>query len=216
MQIRFGEFTFDQGQRLLRRGDESVHLTPKAMRLLEVLVENRPRAMSKKELLDLVWPDVVVEEGNLKSVVAEIRRALGDEGKDPTFVRTVYGHGYAFAGDVKIEELRLPFALHSAIYVVYEDQRFKLTQGENIIGRSPDCTVFIDAISVSRQHAKVTITGKTATLEDLDSRNGTFVYGKRIDAPVELYDGTEFCLGDALLTYKFSDLDMETPMLDIQ
>jgi len=216
MQIRFGDFTFDQEQRLLLRGSEPVHLTPKAMKLLEVLVENRPRAMSKQELLDLVWPDVVVEEGNLKSVVAEIRRALGDEGKDPTFVRTVFGHGYAFAGDVRIEDLGLSLGLRSAIYVVHEDQRFMLKQGENILGRSPESSVFIDAISVSRQHAKITISGKSAVLEDLDSRNGTFVYGKRIDAPIELYDGTEVCLGDAILTYRFSDLDMETPMLDIQ
>jgi DNA-binding winged helix-turn-helix (wHTH) protein len=215
MQIRFGEFTFDQGQRLLRRGDEPVHLTPKAMSLLAVLIENRPRAMSKKELLDLVWPDVVVEEGNLKSVVAEIRRALGDEGKDPTFVRTIFGHGYAFAGDVRIEELGLPFGLRSAIYVVYEDQRFMLAPGENVLGRSPECQVFIDAISVSRQHAKITVSGKRAILEDLGSRNGTFHDGKRIDAPLELHDGTEFQLGDAPLMYRFSDLDMETPMINV-
>lgn len=214
MRIRFGEFTFDQGQRLLRRGDETVHLTPKAMSLLEVLVENRPRAMSKKELFDLVWPDVVVEEGNLKSVVAEIRRALGDEGRDPKFVRTVYGHGYAFAGDATTDGPVMPFAPRSAIYVVHEDQRVMLVQGENVLGRSPECAVFIDEISVSRQHAKITVSGKTAVLEDLDSRNGTFHDGKRIDAPLELYDGTEFQLGEALLTYRFSDLDMETPLLE--
>jgi len=215
MQIRFGEFTFDKGQRLLRRGDEPVHLTPKAMSLLEVLLENRPRAMSKKELLEAVWPDVVVEEGNLKSVVAEIRRALGDEGKDPKFVRTVFGHGYAFSGNVLVEDAGLPFELRSAIYVVHEDQRFMLGQGENILGRSPECTVFIDAISVSRQHAKITVTGKTAVLEDLDSRNGTFHHGKRIEGPVEIRDGAELGLGDAVLTYRFSDLDMETPMLEL-
>lgn len=214
MQIRFGEFTFDQEQRLLRRGDETVHLTPKAMSLLEVLVENRPRAMSKKELLDLVWPDVTVEEGNLKGVVAEIRRALGDEGKDPTWVRTIFGHGYAFAGDVDVDETRLPFVLRSAIYVVHEDQRFMLGEGENILGRSPECSVFIDEISVSRQHARITVRGKTAVLEDLDSRNGTFHDGERIDTPLELHDGTEFSLGDALLTYRFSDLDMETPIVE--
>lgn len=213
MQIRFGEFTFDQGQRLLRKGDGPVHLTPKAMSLLEVLLENRPRAMSKKELLDLVWPDVVVEEGNLKGVVAEIRRALGDEGKDSKFVRTVYGHGYAFVGEVTLEDLGLPFGLRSAIYVIYEDQRFMLKEGENILGRSPTCTVFIDAISVSRQHAKITVSGKTAILEDLESRNGTFHEGERIEAPFELHDGDEFSLGDAVLMYRFSDLDMETPMI---
>jgi DNA-binding winged helix-turn-helix (wHTH) protein len=213
MQIRFGAFTFDQEQRLLLHGTEPVHLTPKAMRLLEVLVENRPRAMSKKELLDLVWPDVVVEEGNLKSVVSEIRRALGDEGRDSTFVRTVFGHGYAFAGDATTDVPNLPLTLRSAIYILHGDLRFMLTEGENIMGRSPECAVFIDEISVSRQHARITVSGKAAVLEDLGSRNGTFHNGSRIEGPLELHDGTMFQLGDALLTYRFSDLDMETPML---
>ena len=213
MQIRFGEFTFDRDQRLLLRGNEAVHLTPKAMNLLEVLIENRPRAMSKTELLDLVWPDATVEEGNLKSVIAEIRRALGDEGKDSTYVRTVYGHGYAFSGDAATEDSRPHFELRSAIYVLHEEQRFMLEEGENILGRKPECSVFIDEISVSRQHAKITVSGKAAILEDLDSRNGTFLDGERIDRPVELRDGTAFRLGDAVLIYRFSDLDMETPII---
>jgi TolB-like protein/DNA-binding winged helix-turn-helix (wHTH) protein/Flp pilus assembly protein TadD len=75
-----------------------IRLTPKAFDLLGALLETRPRALSKTEIRDRLWPQTFVTEATLASVVSELRAALADDAKDPRFVRTVHGHGYAFAG----------------------------------------------------------------------------------------------------------------------
>ena len=94
MRVQFDEFAFDGERRELRRLDEPVHLTPKAFELLELLIEQRPRAVRKDELRDRLWPDVVVEEANLKNLIAEIRAAVGGD-----VIRTVQRYGYAFIGE---------------------------------------------------------------------------------------------------------------------
>ena len=94
--VSFGNFVLDLDTRELRRGSESVPLTPKAYQLLEVLVVNRPKALSKSALQERLWPDTFVLEKNLVNLVAEIREALGDSATKPRFVRTVPRFGYAF------------------------------------------------------------------------------------------------------------------------
>ena len=96
MPVRFGEFTLDDSRRQLLRGAEPIHLSPKAFQLLSILVAERPRAVSKKELQDRLWPDTFVNEGNLANAVAELRSALGDERRESRFIRTLYGFGYSF------------------------------------------------------------------------------------------------------------------------
>ena len=72
----FGAFRLDPQRRVLLREGQPLALAPKALDMLLVLVENRSRALSKEELLQLVWPDTFVEEGNLKFNVSVIRKAL--------------------------------------------------------------------------------------------------------------------------------------------
>jgi pSer/pThr/pTyr-binding forkhead associated (FHA) protein len=74
-------------------------------------------------------------------------------------------------------------------------KRFVLSPGENTIGREPGCTVCINDPSVSRGHARITIAGDRATLEDLNSKNGTQVMGALITAPTVLNDGDEVEFG---------------------
>ena len=81
--VSFGSFVLDLDTRELRRGSESVPLTPKAYQLLEVLVVNRPKALSKSALQERLWPDTFVLEKNLVNLVAEIREALGDNATQP-------------------------------------------------------------------------------------------------------------------------------------
>ena len=104
MRILFADFVFDTEARQLERNGVPVHLSPKAFTVLEVLLERRPNAVSKRELLDRVWPDAVVEERNVKNVVAEIRSALQDDGDNPVLVRTVQRFGYAFSAEVQFDE----------------------------------------------------------------------------------------------------------------
>src|SRR4029077_20242374 len=98
MRIRFGEFTLDTDSRQLRQGDAERHLSPKAFELLRLLVENRPRALSKAELHERLWPATFVSEATLTSLVAEARGALGETAASGHFVRTVHRFGYAFGG----------------------------------------------------------------------------------------------------------------------
>ena len=98
LRLRFEEWVYDPGTRQVLRAGVAARLTPKAFDLLGALLENRPRALSKAEIRDRLWPDTVVTEATLASVVSELRACLGDDPKDPRFVRTVHGHGYAFSG----------------------------------------------------------------------------------------------------------------------
>ena len=95
MQVSFGEFVLDLDSRELRRGAEPVRLSPKAFQLLEILVTNRPKALSKADLQDRLWPDTFVVEKNLANLVSEIRQVLGDS-PSSGFIRTVPRYGYAF------------------------------------------------------------------------------------------------------------------------
>jgi DNA-binding winged helix-turn-helix (wHTH) protein len=112
MRVRFADCTLDTGSRELLRGGASVRLTGKAFRLLEVLVERRPNAVTKDELQNHVWPEVFVSEANLTSLVTELRSAIGDDARSPRFIRTVYGFGYAFSGGAS-ETGRSPFSAES-------------------------------------------------------------------------------------------------------
>ena len=95
MQVSFGEFVLDLDSRELRRAAEPVRLSPKAFQLLEILVTNRPKALSKADLQDRLWPDTFVVEKNLANLVSEIRQVLGDS-PSSGFIRTVSRYGYAF------------------------------------------------------------------------------------------------------------------------
>src|ERR1051325_3795780 len=99
MRIRFEQFVFDSAQRTLTRDGTRVHLSPKALVLLEALLEARPKVISKSELQSRIWPDVVVEEANLTNLVSELRGALDDDPRQPRFIRTAHGFGYAFIGE---------------------------------------------------------------------------------------------------------------------
>jgi DNA-binding winged helix-turn-helix (wHTH) protein len=101
MSFWFGEFELDQERRQLLRAGEPVSLEPKAYELLSLLVERRPRALSRAQIRDVVWPQTFVSESTLAVVVNGIRQALGDDARQPRFIRTVHGFGYAFCGEVR-------------------------------------------------------------------------------------------------------------------
>src|SRR4030095_2861282 len=96
MRVVFGDSVFDSDTRELLRSGNRVTLSPKAFQLLEVLIENRPRALSKSVLHDRLWANTFVVEANLSNLVGEIRHALDEDSRAPRFVRTVHRFGYAF------------------------------------------------------------------------------------------------------------------------
>lgn len=82
------------------------------------------------------------------------------------------------------------------------ERRFLLTEGKNTVGRSPDCNIVINEKGVSREHFAVHVKGETITIEDLGSKNGTFVNGKRIKS-VELKNGDEIIAGECSLIFEY-------------
>jgi DNA-binding winged helix-turn-helix (wHTH) protein len=193
--IRFGEFLFDAEARELRRGGKPVHVSPKAFRLLEVLIGNAPKAVSKAYLYESLWPSVFVEESNLKSLVSEVRAAVGEDARSPRFLKTVYGFGYAFRFDASV-------APAARFRVTHLAREFELLPGENVLGRDSDASVVITMKSISRRHARIVISGGAATLEDLGSKNGTWLKGRRVEGRVGLADGDEIRLGSVPLVFR--------------
>lgn len=201
--VAFGRFVLDPETRELRRGSDAVPLSPKAYQLLELLVVNRPRALSKSVLQEQLWPDTFVLDKNLVNLVAEIREALGDKATNPIFVRTVPKFGYAFRhstsrGSVAAAQTS---AARARFRLAWPGGRVTLSDGEHVLGRDPDLELFLDAHAVSRRHARITIAGDNASIEDLNSKNGTFVSDRRVDAAVPLIDGASIRLGSVRLTF---------------
>jgi DNA-binding winged helix-turn-helix (wHTH) protein len=200
---RFGPFTLDSRTRRLLRDGQEVHLSPKAFDLLFSLVENRSRAMSKADLLKHLWPSTFVLETNLAGLIAEVRRALGDAPDDPRFVRTMHRFGYCFIGSVHeghAEEE--PVRSATRYWLVWETRQVPLSEGDNVLGRAPDAAVWIDALGVSRHHARIIVEGGDATVEDLGSKNGTYVGAERVTAPCRLADGDQIRLGSVVITFR--------------
>jgi DNA-binding winged helix-turn-helix (wHTH) protein len=200
---RFGDFRLDHDIRQLFLSGTEVHLSPKAFEFLVMLLENRSRAVSKAELQERLWPSTFVEETNLAGLAAEIRRALGDPASNPAFVRTVYGFGYRFVGDVTLE-VRAPRSEpgRAKLCLVHEKREILLMEGANVIGRELDATVQIDSPGVSRHHARILVSRGEATLEDTGSKNGTQLNGIRLAAPARLADGDEIGLGAIKLKFR--------------
>jgi DNA-binding winged helix-turn-helix (wHTH) protein len=201
MAIRFGEFEFDGDAHRLRRNDEEIRLDGKAFNLLGILLSRRPAVVPRKELHERLWPHTFVTGANLNEVVARLREALG-EGAEGGLILTVQGFGYAFAG----RAVGSPTATELGPTVVREGVTFSLGQGENVLGRVEEGAVFVDDPSVSRRHARILVEGETATLEDLGSRNGTWLGARRLGEPAVLEDGSSFRLGSALMEFHKASL----------
>ena len=202
--IGFGPFILDEDTRELRNGAETLHLTRKAFELLTFLLEERPGVVSKTALQERLWPKTFVSEANLPILIAEIRGALGDTARKPTFIRTVHGVGYAFCGTASIAESRPGSAAvpSSPCWLVSKTRQVALHDGENVIGRDPAGDVWLDGRGVSRRHARILVQGTNATVEDLGSKNGTWVGKERLKSKRVLADGDQIRFGAVIVTFR--------------
>jgi len=199
--VSFGRFTLDTGARELLAAGAPVHLSPKALDLLALLVTKGPAAVSKAQIHDQLWPDAFVSDNNLPVLIGEIRAALGEDARRPVFIRTVQRFGYAFMGPVSEQPRRNP-APEAACWIAWRGERTFLKAGENVMGREPSSDVRVDAVGVSRRHALVVVNADGVLLRDLASKNGTFVDDRRVASEVPLNDGDEIRLGPIPLTFR--------------
>lgn len=212
MPITFGAFTLDWQTRQLLRGTRPVPLPPKALELIAMLVERRPAAVAKADIHRQLWPDTFVSDGNVAVLVADIRRALGDNARRPLFVRTIHRFGYAFvASAVEVQRPARPERGVTACWLARGDERIPLHGGENVVGRGPAATVRVgldpaagvraDPEGVSRRHAMIVVADGAAILHDLSSKNGTTVDGVRVTSPAPLVHGSQIGFSGVLVRY---------------
>jgi DNA-binding winged helix-turn-helix (wHTH) protein len=203
VRLRFGRCLFDSDTRELIRDGARRDLSPKAFQLLDLLLQARPRAVTKQEIHERLWPKAFVSDSSLPRLAAEVRAAIGDDAKSPRLLRTVHRFGYAFFGPVAaVEGGEAP--LGAPCGVVWGERQIVLLAGENVIGRAPEARIFVDLARVSRRHARILVGDGRAVLEDLGSKNGTFLRGERLTQPTELVDGDEIWAGSLVLVFRTS------------
>src|SRR5262245_3443441 len=118
MRLTFGELVIDCERRQIERSGREVHLSGKAFALLELLLQRRPNAVKRAEIVRHVWPDTFVSPTNLATLVQEIRETLRDDARRPRYVRTIFAYGYAFIGEEtarsRLSIAVLPFSMAGA------------------------------------------------------------------------------------------------------
>lgn len=214
MRLRFADCVLDTAIRELRRGGAVVPLSPKGYQLLESLADRRPSAVSHEELRRALWPESVAGGTTLARLVNEVRTAIGDQAVGARVIRTVHRFGYAFAeiGTVEGAMPALPQAVHCAL--LWGERQVPLALGENLIGRSPEALISVSSPRVSRRHARIVVTESGATIEDLGSRNGTYLAGERISGRVALRDRDRIGVGPATLIFLRAAFDEPTAEAD--
>lgn len=206
--MRFGEFELDEGRRQLLRAGAEIHLPPKMLQLLQLLIERAPNAISKQEIYEHLWPKTFVSAVNLPGLIGDLRTALGDDARQSRFIRTVHGFGYAFCGATTTDQAKPAGSV--AARLMHDRGEIRLHYGENVIGRDAALPCSIDHHSVSRRHASITCSDDGAAIRDLESKNGTALGGLTVEGSMPLRDGDRVQIGSVELTFSFERRDPAT------
>lgn len=195
--FRLGEWLVDPSLNRLSSGTEIRQLEPKIMDVLVFLAERAGKVVSKQQIIDAVWAKRFVAESVLSRAIAEIRRALGDAPRSPRFLETISKRGYRLLAPVApaARGMSLPEQTLSSFLVLIGDEEVCLVEGENIIGRGDEARVRLASQKASRRHARIVVDSGRALLEDLGSKNGTWLRGEKVLTPTELADGDEIVIG---------------------
>jgi DNA-binding winged helix-turn-helix (wHTH) protein len=203
---RFDSFELNGPQYRLSRGEEAIHVKPSVLELLVCLIEHRERVVSKAELLSALWQGRFVSDGVLSETVYEARRALGEDAANARFIKTLHARGYQFQFrpvQVIAGETGSPDSEGRCAYLLWRGGPTPLREGGNFIGRDPASAVVVASRQVSRQHARIVISGaETATLEDLASKNGTLLNGLKVASKAPLCAGDVIEIGGVALTFQ--------------
>jgi len=185
------------------------------MALLLALAAEPGRLMAKQLLLDTVWPEVAVGEASVSVLIAELREALGDNPKTPEFIETIPRRGYRLIAPVSSNQAGEASIEASRFWLTGAGLELMLRQGINLIGRAPDADFRIPSPKISRHHARIVVDGGEARVEDLGSKNGTFVGGIPVDGPAPLAHGDEIRLGQHGATLRVVALDHESTVTEL-
>lgn len=200
-----GGWLVQPSQDRMTRDGASVHLRPRAMDVLVCLASRAGTTVSREELIDAVWAKEFVSDAALKTAVYELREAFKDHCRTPKVIETIPKRGYRLVAEVvpapAPEDTRGEVG-EAPCQLVYGDRKISLGLGDTIIGRDPGVAIRIDSLDVSRRHALISVRDGRAVIEDLGSKNGTVVAGRRIEVPTELASGDRIVIGRTALVYR--------------
>jgi len=199
--FRVGEWLVQPPLGRMVRGRVVVRLRPRAVELLVLLAERAGEVVTKRDIVDRVWSSGFVADNTVVHCVKDLRNALGDPSDAPRYLQTIPRRGYRMLEQARpLGEGEAPAGVDAARYeLVARSWTAFLVDGDNLIGRGGEAEILIDASRVSRHHALVVVSEGGVVIEDLGSKNGTFVNEVRIEAPAQLEDGDEVRLGDVHL-----------------
>lgn len=201
---RLGDINIDAASRQVTRGALTPHLTRKAFDLLLLLIGRRPAVVSKEEIHAHLWVDTFVSESSIQALISELRQAFDD--RERRIIRTAHGVGYAFDAELTDVNSETRSGARAA-WLLADNWRVAIYKGDNIVGRAGGDVVTIDLPGISRRHARISI-GDEVTLEDLGSKNGTWLHDRRVTSPVALADGDQVRLGSVVFTFRLArDVD---------
>lgn len=200
--FRFGPFELDVAAYELRRDDTRVPLENRPMDLLVLLVQRAGTLIDRQTIQRAIGEAGVFLDWDaaINTAVRKIRRALGDDADRPQYIATIVGKGYRFIAPVAhVEGSRSEAG--PTWFLTQDSREYPLAPGDNLIGRDAAVRVRLGHPSVSRRHARIRIDDACAIVDDLGSRNGTFVDGRRIDSVTgcELRNGTILGIGSVTL-----------------
>ncbi|MEO8215455.1 MAG: FHA domain-containing protein [Acidobacteriota bacterium] len=197
MTLQFAGYTIDLERGVLLRGDAVVPLSPRALDVLEMILTNHPAPVARDDVRRQLWAGTPVLDSSINMLIDELRSTLetGNSGLD--LVST---------GEY-LRVMERPVRLHVAPgddggpALIWAKHRLPLPPGASTLGRDSDADIVIEAPTVSREHARVVIDDSgQITIQDLDSKNGTFIGGQRLDeTATPLTDGDLVRLGDVEL-----------------
>jgi DNA-binding winged helix-turn-helix (wHTH) protein len=210
--IRFGVFELDARTGELRRKGVKVRLQKQPTEVLALLASRPGDLVSRQELRERLWPQAVYVdfEHGVTKAIGKIRQALGDLSASPRYIETLPTRGYRFIAPVEFVEpdsgrARTKPPAASAAHLVWGERVIALIEEETIIGREPGVAVFVTSPRVSRRHARIVLASGTAVVEDLGSKNGTFLNEARIARPVALAHKDVIRVGPVRLQFHTSN-----------
>jgi serine/threonine-protein kinase len=113
--LLFGPFRFDVIDKTLSRDGQEIRLPPRALMILDHLLERPNRVVGKQDLLDLVWKDAFVGESSLTEAIGVLRQALGDSASGAEYIQTVHRRGYRFVAPIRIDAQSAPAAMPTLV-----------------------------------------------------------------------------------------------------
>jgi DNA-binding winged helix-turn-helix (wHTH) protein len=216
VRLQIDDLVFDSASRQLWLNGTEVHLSNKAFDLLALLVDRRPHAVSKTDLHARLWPGTFVSASSLPSLISEIRDAIADHDREPRLIRTVHGFGYAFQWQQHATLDGMSADAAPTGWLVGTPAEIALFSGENVLGREGPGVILLKSSTVSRRHASIAIAAGGAVVEDLGSKNGTYVNDRRVEAPTPVVDGDQVRIGSLVFTFRRAQPTQSTQSVSSQ